>query len=399
MQIKKRVKLKALNQKILLLIAVMPFIDTLNGMFQAALPIGQLYRMLIFMVLLIEYASFGRKKILNFLVIFLAFCIMQVLVGFSYCKKSISDTFKLFLPILIMLVFKEKLIRKYITQNDIWMLLDFWSWIYPVLIIGPNLLGMGIAAYDGDTGAKGFFYAVNEISFIESSLIMYSTYRLSQRIHWKRIFLLFSNCLCILLMGTKTGYATILMFFMIYFFVSLRKKKMNVFIKNFFFLLLILFGALGGAWIFREQISAIFERWLWQRKFVSTSVLDFLLSNRMRRWEGALRTFLNGGYVLFGWGFGGELAGFANMEMDWFDLLFRTGIIGFLSIVSFYSWYFKKYVDKSLFSISIIFWSIILSFGAGHVLFYGQSGMMLAILFAMNTNFHKYKFEERLIVN
>lgn len=388
MQIKQHMKLKLSKQKLLLMIAAMPFIDTFNGMFHAALPIGQLYRMFLFSFLLLEYASFGRKKFLNFLMAFTVFCTIQILVGFSYCKKSIIDTFKLFLPILMMLVFKEKLIRRYITQDDVLALFDFWSWLYPLLIMVPELLGMGDAAYEGGTGVKGFFYAVNEISFIESSLIMYSIYRLSQQISWERIILLFANCLCVLLMGTKTGYATIVVFVLLYFLVSFRRKKMNVFVKNFFFILLILISALCGIWIFKEQISAIWVRWIWQRKFVSTSAMDFLLSNRLRRWEGAFRTFIEGGYVILGWGFGGELAGFANMEMDWFDLLFRTGLIGFSGIAIFYFWYFKKYTCKMLLPMFIIFWSMVLVFGAGHVLFYGQSGMMLAMLFAVTMKFH-----------
>ena len=54
------------------------------------------------------------------------------------------------------------------------------------------------------------------------------------------------------------------------------------------------------------------------------------------------------------------------------------GIIGFLYVILFYGKEVIKVARKNMWGLLIVCWSLALSFGAGHVLFYGQSGMMLA---------------------
>ena len=68
-----------------------------------------------------------------------------------------------------------------------------------------------------------------------------------------------------------------------------------------------------------------------------------------------------------------------NIEMDFIDLLLETGIVGFVYVLAFYGRKAKNIMKNNLWSAWIILWSFALSFGAGHVLFYGQSGMMLAL--------------------
>ena len=124
--------------------------------------------------------------------------------------------------------------------------------------------------------------------------------------------------------------------------------------------------------------AGIFERWLYQRQ-LSYSTTDFLFSMRLRRLQDAFTTFFNGMYLPFGWGFGGELNGMENIEMDFIDLLLETGIVGFVYVLAFYGRKVKNILKSNLWSAVIVLWSFLLSFGAGHVLFYGQSGMMLAL--------------------
>ena len=81
--------------------------------------------------------------------------------------------------------------------------MDFWSIAYPVLILVPGLMGIGISAYEGEIGWKGFFYAVNEISFILSSLVAYMFWRLNFKSNMYSLFVLAFNFLCVSLMGTK----------------------------------------------------------------------------------------------------------------------------------------------------------------------------------------------------
>lgn len=44
---------------------------------------------------------------------------------------------------------------------------------------------------------------------------------------------------------------------------------------------------------------------------------------RLRRLEDAFNIYMDGNYLMFGWGLGGELAGFPNMEMDFWIYYFE----------------------------------------------------------------------------
>ena len=318
----------------------------------------------------------SKRTFINVLFPFMVFLLIQSIVSSNYIKDSLQGVIKLFTPIilvsLIQTLQKEK---KY--KLDIFNLMDFWSIAYPVLILVPGLMGIGISAYEGEIGWKGFFYAVNEISFILSSLVAYMFWRLNYKSNMYSLFVLALNCLCIVLMGTKTGYATVFVFFILFVFAFMRNENQKQSLKIIILICLLVFVII----YYKDQIiqstSLIFERWRYLRKN-SYSTTDFLFSMRLRRLNKAIMLFTKEMHYLFGWGFGGSDFGYPNMEMDFLDLLFQTGIFGLFYILYFYGKQLVSAFHKNLWGVSIIIWSLALSFGAGHVLFYGQSGMMLA---------------------
>ena len=179
-------------------------------------------------------------------------------------------------------------------------------------------------------------------------------------------------------MGTKTGYASVAVGILAFGIFFLKEKKASKILKT----IGISFLAVIVAFLLRDRVveltNSIFERWFYQRQ-ISYSTTDFLFSMRLRRIGTAFSEFLEGFHVLFGWGLGGELAGKQNIEMDFIDLLFRTGVAGFLYVFIFYFSKIKHIFKNNLWGTFIVVWSFALAFGAGHVLFYGQSGMMLAL--------------------
>lgn len=362
------------------LLYIMPIVDSISGFFHDIYPIGQFYRIVFFVYVSFLLMNSSMKTATGLIGAFLGFLIIQTLVSLpgGYAVKSIQDTIKLFTPILMVSLFQSLLSKGRIRRESFFNLLNCWSIVYPPLIIIPSVLGLNNYAYEGSVGWKGFFFAINEISFIISSLVIYRFYKLSQSINIKELCLLGLNVVCLIGMGTKTGYATIavgIITFGIFFF---REKKASKRLKiiGISFLVVII------AFLVRDRVvemtNLIFERWFYQRQ-ISYSTTDFLFSMRLRRISVAFSDFWDGFYLLFGWGFGGELAGKLNIEMDFIDLVLRTGIIGFFYVSIFYIRKIKYALKNNLWGTVIVVWSFALSFGAGHVLFYGQSGMMLAL--------------------
>ena len=155
----------------------MPLVDSMSGAFHDVYPIGQIYRIVMFIYMFILLARNSRKEFLHVLIPFMMFIVIQYMISSGYRTKSIQDVVKLFTPIIAINLLKILLNKREINKKSIFRVLNVWSIAYPLLIIIPGILGLGENAYAG-IGWKGYFYAVNEISFIMSSLVMYRTWRL-----------------------------------------------------------------------------------------------------------------------------------------------------------------------------------------------------------------------------
>lgn len=362
------------------MIGIMPIIDSISGAFHESYPVGQLYRIVFFVYVLFLMTKNARKDFLALAGAFFLFIGVQIVVSIpgGYIVKSIQDTIKLFTPIFMVALFQALLKKEKIKSSEVFSLLDRWSLLYPLLILIPSTLGLSGAAYGEGVGFKGFFYATNEISFIMSSLVIYRFYVFSQELSLKNLMLMALNTVCLLLMGTKTGYVSAAVGALLFGVTILKTKSSNKKLKAFGILMVVVIGMILMWNRIAAMTAGIFERWLYQRQ-LSYSTTDFLFSMRLRRLQDAFTTFFNGMYLPFGWGFGGELNGMENIEMDFIDLLLETGIVGFVYVLAFYGRKVKNILKSNLWSAVIVLWSFLLSFGAGHVLFYGQSGMMLAL--------------------
>lgn len=366
---------------LMLLISIMPFVDSVSGALHDIYPIGQIYRIIFFTYMLLIFAKYSKRKLVQIGIFFFAFMIVQIFIAVNSIK-CIQDIIKLFTPIILISLFGILLRKQKIEISSVFKIIERWAVYYPMLILIPGIIGIGKNAYEDTTGWKGFFYATNEISFIMSCLIMFLVWELSKKISLKTIILLGLNILTIILLGTKTGYATVGVFVVIYFIKSFQELKRASVLKNIFIVLLSCIAAITLYNIFFDEIHIIFERWMYQKDVFSYSLIDFLTSHRLRRFRAAWISFVRGKlwYILFGCGFGAEFGGFENMEMDWIDLFFRVGVAGFLFVLTFYSRCFINISKHNFWGFAIMLWMFFLSFGAGHVLFYGQSGMMFGIM-------------------
>lgn len=373
---------------ILCALYIMPFVDSLSGAFHDTYPIGKIYRTALFLFLYFVLANVSAKNFAIMAVSFVTFLVAQIGVCGGFSGALVSDLVKLFLPLVLIDLMWVLLAQEKIEHKNINLLINFWSVAYPILLIIPFLLKVGNSAYEDGVGSKGFFYSTNEISFIFSCLVMFRIWKLFQNLCLMNVLMLGLNAFCILLIGTKTGYITVALFAVIYGLSVLRKhKRFELEVLSFLVLALAFFVLLFSNKILL-LLGDIIGRWQWQKQ-ISLSLSDFLFSMRLRKLDDALAQFDGVITVLFGSGFANRRFEVVNMEMDFLDVLFRTGFLGFFFVISFYGWRMVDFFKKNFWGVMMTLWMLALSFGAGHVLFYGQSGMMLAVMFVLAKSFTK----------
>ena len=369
----------------LLLIKLMPLIDTASGILTpvdtSVVNIGQIYRLLVFAVLILLAIKNNIKRNLYVLPLLILFMIVQCILNMNNVMQVIIAWTKLITSILIFITYSSLIEKKHLSIKRIYDLLDLWAILYPIAFIMPKLLGIDIvASYDSTTGYKGAFYAVNEISFVLSVVVMYLIIRLDQNLKRKYIVLLVLNIFCIILLGTKSSLLVVLFFGISFVYRVIFIHKKQVF-KRWFILVSLIVAVFIGWCIFYVQIQDIIQRLLWQREYASASNFDFLTSGRIRRIEQGFLMFTeNPLYILFGWGLGLSIL-HIGIEMDFIDLLFGVGIIGFICIMAIYSIFYFHRCEKNYWNNLALLTASILCCFAGHILYYGQSGMALGVLF------------------
>lgn len=371
------------------LIIIMPLIDTLNGMkirdSDGFINLGQIYRVVI-LVMLINYLFKYQKRNISICLIlaFAVFCIVQlVLPPFTYYTNNVLCVLKLFIPIFMFFALTAMIEKNRLNMEDICNIFNKIALLTPLTILIPYILGIGHHTYEGEAGYLGFYFSTNEISFLNSVIILYLITKLDMEISKKYLILFVLNSMSVLLVGTKSGYAvlaTCIFLFALRFF-SLKKSSSRL-VKLFVIMLTIVTVAIGMK-IFAENITNIYQRWVYGiHKNSNKSVIYFLTSGRIDRIVPAWEKFTSGRYAivqqLFGWGLGGVNHGQANCEMDFFDLLYGSGWIGFITIMFIYKYMVKK-IRRSFWAGIILIFVFVLSFAGGHVLYAGLGGMSLSI--------------------
>lgn len=390
------------EKAVLELLVIMPIVDAFAGHFHESLNIGPVYRIIFFAYLLFLLLKYESMKSIVFAIVVLLTCVFQALANTDTAFENIQQTIKLFTPIEMITLYS---VRKsfFFCLQDIRHVLNRWAMLYPISVFVSYVIEGNVSAYFAEeVGVKGFYYATNEISFVFCVILMYETVELALTGKIKNLFFLFVNALCIVLMGTKSGYMTLGICAFLYVFnvvkTSVNRKARNkkiAGIVNGLLYIAIFIIALISAWQFIEpMVMEIFDRWQMLFTYSSTSTLDFLSSGRIRRIGQGFNTWLHykWWYLYIGWGFGLTDSLRVNTEMDFLDLLFRSGLFGFATVVIYYFTLLRKRIKLDFWNTGILVVSFIMIFFAGHILFYGASGMALGILLIFCIN--RFKQEE-----
>lgn len=370
-----------------LLFLPLPIIDSLNGMMNGGtndgiLSLGMVYRLIILAYCCVVLAQGIIPK--RFLVLAVSILLFVILPHtFDLISGSfLSLTVKSLLPIICIETFIKTSYYDYRVHSRLDWLVKCWSFLFPLAILIPFVLGIGFQTYgEGTTGYKGFFYAQNDLCFVLSVLFFFTCGKLFRRLTFFNVLQAILLGFCIVLLGMKSGY--ILMLVSILYWIM--RAEMTT-IRRLVTILMICLVFLTAMPLISEAMSSVVDRWMYFSN-VSSSFLDFFSSGRLERipiaFEYCNASEVNPAWFLFGTGmrYGESLAPFGLIEMDPFDLFFQFGLPGVLLIIGYYlSFLFLKLPDGKGHYRMALAMAFVLSVAAGHVLNSALSAMIFAVL-------------------
>jgi O-antigen ligase like membrane protein len=396
------------------LFSIIVIIDSLNGFiiskYNLPVSIGQIYRSLVFLIMVIILLKYSSRKIFYTFFIFFYFIIMQFIYFYNHSSINglvldITETFKPLLVIFSVEAYRSLYEKGIIGIKDLNLILKINLGLFPLSIIVPKILGLGSSVYSNGSGYKAFYNANNDLNIVLLVLLIFTLEMLLDNIKnvgraltYGTIILLL--LIVLLLIGSKSS-----MFFstLILFIYLIRAMSKNSLVNNLKIIILISIVVYSLSNIlmsfYRDEISLIIER---QKYFYETQVIKgndivtFLLTGRNEFLIASLNAFLKesllpikivfglGKYehsVLSGTEFGRD---HLIIEMDFFDVLFSYGLLGTLILYGYFFTIFLSslYKKESHFFFAYLSYVVIaiFSFLGGHVIFSALSGSFLALI-------------------
>ncbi len=399
---------KNLNIIISIFIILQPIFDLITGLclqtWNINFTFGMIIKMLFF--LFIIYTSlfiYKKKKLLIPYIIFFIYSILFIVGTLIYRDSSILNEiqylFKIFyFPILLVSLYS---LRDNIKISK--MTLYTTLLIYLLLIFVPILFGVGYKSYEiTKVGTLGFFNSANEISGIISILtpIIFIIFATEKNIIKCLIFTII-YLIVILTIGTKTPFlALIITVFLTLIYIWIKNIKNKNYKIVFYSFICLLISIITFILIIShtnfyknikthldylkiDNVNEVFEN----KKMIN----QFIFSRRLTFLHNKSKIYKNSSIYekLFG-------IGLANntklIEIDYFDIFYSFGIVGFITIFLTIMFIFYKILKNKqkityerymlLLSFAYI---IILSFFTGHILTSPSVSLIsLAIIISLN---------------
>lgn len=398
-----------INKIVAVFLILQPFLDVITGIcihtLKINFTIGIIVRVLflLFISFIVLFIFKKKKIIIPYLIIglyFIFYIIGTILYKDSNYIFEIQNLVKVFyFPLLFVSLYS---IKDYIRISN--MTLFTVIFLYLILLFVPTLLGVGYKSYEiTKAGTLGFFNSANEISGIISMLtpIMFIIFYESKKII-PITLLIIMYLMVILMIGTKTPLLSLLITIgisILYLWRYLIKTKQIKYIV--ISVLLILFLSFGLVLVFPktnfyknirthldylklDNITDVFK----DEKLVD----HFIFSSRIKFLKNKSKIYNNSNTYqkLFGIGYINNNKETKMIEMDYFDVFFSHGIIGFLIFLSIFIYMISliftnknKYSYQSLMKYTSLFFIILLAFLTGHILI-APSVSLLSIIIIMS---------------
>ena len=401
---------KNFNILLIIFILIQPILDLITGIglhiFNANLTLGIIVR-IIFLIFVLYSVLFVYKKKKNLLYygILLLYGILY-LIGIIIYKDNVG-LFSEIQGLARVFYFPVLLISLYSIKDEIKiskMTLMVVLMTYLVCIVVPNCLNIGFETYEiTKAGTLGFFNSANEISGIISLLtpIMILILIKIKKV-LPTIIITILYLYVILTIGTKTPLLSlgITIFFTYIWFIynSLKVKKYKRIIVSLIALIIFttaLILVLPKTTFYKniethlnylklDNVTEVFE----DEKLVD----HFIFSSRLKFMENRKATYQDSSLYqkLFGIGYLNNKKEAKAVEMDYFDIYYNHGLIGFIIYFGIYGYFFylimkeRKKLDFEQYMLYIsILLSILLSFFTGHIITAPAVSILVTILLLM----------------
>ena len=348
-------------------ILLQPFIDLITSLMTrfdvAIVSLGVIVRGIFIIVMLCYLFFFNRSKyrkpsiiyIVGLGVFYLLYLLTkrELLFNFEFLYNEIVYIFK-YSYFLILFVACINFIDQYkIDRKKIINLFILNLLVYVIMIIVPTITNTGFNSYNNNEGygIVGWFYSANEISAILTILYPFLFLYLDRNFTFKHCIMIILTIIAIILIGTKAPYYGMLFitaFLAIYYLFNIKKK-----LKQFILVALIIIVSIAAKNYTPANVN-LEKRIDCQNDYYNGTIVNnketgelecqvadgqkiVMLSGRDVLLKSAYEIYRDSSLVdkFFGIGFSNREVinnGWINklVEMDFFDILFRYGIIGFI---------------------------------------------------------------------
>ena len=401
---------KNFNTLLVIFLLLQPILDLITGLglhiWEGNITFGIIIRILFLLFLVYSVLFIYKKKeTYPFYGILLCYGLFYVLgiilfkngTGFFSEIRELCRAF--YFPALLISLYS---IKEEINISKMTLMVILITYLVGILV--PNCLNIGFKSYEiTKAGTLGFFNSANEISGIISILtpimvlILVSTKKIIPSLIIIGMYLV-----VILTIGTKTPLISlgITIFFAYLWFVTKEIKKKSY--KKILLSFLVLVVATTGIIIvlpktnFYKNIKThldylkvdnvvdVFQNKELIDHFIFSQRLTFLENRQLDYYQS------NTYQKLFGIGYLNGTEAAKAIEMDYFDIYYSHGIIGFIIYFGIYGYFFylimkkRKKVDFSMYMIYVsILLSIILSFITGHIITAPAVSILVVIILLM----------------
>jgi hypothetical protein len=349
---------------------------------------SQLYKIFLFF-LFFNFCFSSIRKDYGYVVVLsiIIFMLYESIIGIIFSSQinhiliGFLNIFKIFYLIIIYLSFKKMIETKKISIDDLIDYIIINGVICVILILTTKLMHIDMTTHrTGNFGSKGLFASGNGIGLYIGGVSFLSLKKLRKNINIKNIVFAVLLVMCNLFIGTK---ASLVFFFINLWFVLfyILKKRPVLFILS--------VSAIGILFIKYIYVFDIFFDVVLFRYRRSENIFAFLASGRDNYVIDAfkeyyfqdilfLRIFTGlGAFISFRNPYNSNQF-FDTLETDFFDVFFMYGIIGLFIFLSIYlNILYNSIKNKKngifIFSLSVLSYSLI----AGHCLFNAMSGILI----------------------
>lgn len=368
-----------MKKSIYYLFLILPFIDLITSFTERIngniVSIGTIFKGILILfsgiyILFITKSKYKNKSIIYYLLLSI-FSIIHILIGNNSYVSSVTQLIKfMFLPIIFIFLLNYNDDYK-ISYIELKKILKYNVFFILTTILIAKLTNTGFNSYSDTvtTGVVGWYYSANEISGIITILFPLFLEDILKNNKYSFILVMYVIFMMMML-GTKTPLLGVLISLIALFIHILfkDKNKKNIF-KIVFFISYTVILFFNSSYLnnlnsgrYTSATNAVF------------SSRDVYLNNTTREY---INSNLEG--KLFGLGSTNNKVLEKYVEMDFYDLLYRYGIIGFiifvipffrivLKMMEYALSHLKKYNYDKMILILITMLSLLIAFFAGHIL-------------------------------